>query len=146
MALFQSSIAKRLITPTRPLSAGAVHCSRADFTFAAAFTFATDQLELAVLPAFSTIVDAILIGAVTGTVVADVGLMSGEVGDAINARTVGNELFDNTDVAAAVTRMTLATGFNIAPVGYDRAIGVTLSANVTAGAAKKISLLLFYQM
>lgn len=144
--LFQTSIAKRLTTPTRPLSAGAVHCSRVTFTFNAAYATATDQIELAVLPAFATIVDAVLIGEAVDAVTADVGIMSGEVGDAISVRTVGDELFDAAQIDADTTRMSNPEGFTIPSADYDRSIGAVVSGNVAASAAKKLTLLVFYQM
>ncbi len=146
MALFQSSYGKRLLTPTRPLSAGAVHCARFEYAFTSAFAFATDKLELGVLPAFARPVDAVLLGGLTAAGNATVGLMSGDVGNPDNARTVGSEFFSATDALDTVTRMSLATGFNLDPAEVDRSIGVTLSANVAAGGGRKIALLLFYTM
>ena len=85
MARFQSNHAKRLITPPRPLSAGALAVARFDFTFSAAFTYTTDQVELGILPAFCTIFDAVLIGNSGGANTANVGLMAGEIGDLTSA-------------------------------------------------------------
>jgi hypothetical protein len=143
MSLFQTYNAKGLIQSPVALSAGAVNFIRFDFTFTAAFAFATDQLELGVLPANCTICDAVLIGNAGGANTANVGLMTGTPGDKINARTISNELFAVQNINAQVARMSAQTGFNIAPVAYDRAIGLTTTANITAG-TNNISLLMYY--
>lgn len=150
MARFQSNHAKRLITPPRPLSAGALAVARFDFTFSAAFAFATDQVELGILPAFCTIYDAVLIGNSGGANTANVGLMAGEIGDLTSAnasRAVTANLFATTSINATVTRASLAGVFGgIAPVGYDRAIGFEATANIAASGSNNVSLILFYAM
>lgn len=105
-----------------------------------------DIIELAILPAFHQVVDAILIVDEAGTATYDVGLMSGEVGADTNenggARTCGNELFASAPDAAA-TRMTKPAGFRITPVEKHRSIGVKiLTADITAS-GQVIELVLF---
>src|SRR5690606_28104612 len=102
-----------------------------------------DIVELAVLPAYHTVVDAILDTEALGSDVSvDVGVMSGAVGDPDGTRTCGDELFSAEDAsAAAVVRASASSAFTIAPAGADRSIGVKVSAAVTAG--KKIALTLF---
>ena len=102
-----------------------------------------DIVELAVLPAYHTVVDAILDTEALGTSVSvDVGIMSGAVGDPDGTRTCGDELFSAEDAsAAAVVRARASSAFTIAPADRDRSIGVKVSAAVTAG--KKIALTLF---
>lgn len=99
-----------------------------------------DIVELAVLPAYHTVVDAILDTEALGTSVSvDVGIMSGAVGDPDGTRTCGDELFSAEDAsAAAVVRASASSAFTIAPAGADRSIGVKVSAAVTEG--KKIAL------
>ena len=102
-----------------------------------------DIVELAVLPAYHTVVDAILDTEALGSGVSvDVGIMSGAVGDPDGTRTCGDELFSAEDAsAAAVVRASESSAFTIAPADRDRSIGVKVSAAVTAG--KKIGLMLF---
>lgn len=92
-------------------------------------------IELAILPAFHQVVDAILIVDEAGTATYDVGLMTGEVGAKTNSdgttRTCGNELFAAA-ADASTTRMTKPAGFRIMPVEQHRSIGVKPSAAVTA--------------
>ena len=93
MTIFQSDWGKGLQTPPRPQSAGAVHVAK--FKYLAITTLAsTDIIEIGVLPAFASISDAILVteGVWTG-ITADIGIMSGTVGDELSARTSGSELF-----------------------------------------------------
>lgn len=103
---------------------------------------ANDIIELAVLPAYHTIVDAILIVDEAGTATYDVGIMSGTLGSPDQARTCGNELFAGA-ADATVTRMTKPAGFRITPIEGDRAIGVkVLGAGITQ-ASQVIELVLF---
>lgn len=103
---------------------------------------ANDIIELAVLPAYHTIVDAILIVDEAGTATYDVGIMSGTVGSTDQARTCGNELFAGA-ADATVTRMTKTAGFRITPIEGDRSIGVkVLGAGITQ-ASQVIELVLF---
>lgn len=101
-----------------------------------------DIIELGVLPAYHTIVDAILITDETGTATFDVGIMSGILGSADQARTCGNELFAGA-ADASVTRMTKPAGFRVTQIEGDRAIGVkVLTAGITQ-ASQVIELVLF---
>lgn len=103
---------------------------------------ANDIIELAVLPAYHTIVDAILIVDEAGTATYDVGVMSGILGSPDQARTCGNELFAGA-ADAGVARMTKPAGFRITPIEGDRAIGVkVLGAGITQ-ASQVIELVLF---
>lgn len=103
-----------------------------------------DIVELAVLPAYHTVVDAILDTPVSlgSGVSADVGVMSGAVGDPDGTRTCGNELFNNRNMSGGVARANTVSAFTIAPADRDRSIGVKVSAAVTAGTTKKVGLVL----
>lgn len=93
---------------------------------------AGDIIELGVLPSYHTVVDAILVAPDLGAgVTLDIGIMSGPVGSPDNSRTSGNEMFQGT-ANNAVTRMSKAAGFTIAPVEGDRSIGLKASGAVTA--------------
>jgi hypothetical protein len=116
---------------------------------------AADIIELGILPAHHKVVDAIAISDAldddsTPTLrTVDVGLMSGEVGAALDpdggARTCGAELFDGTSVGeGGVTRASLASAFQIAPVAYDRSIGVVLATAGEVPAEGLFSLTVFY--
>lgn len=110
-----------------------------------------DIIELAGLPAYHTVVDAIvdvddLDTNGTPTAVFDVGIMSGAFGEVDAGRTCGAELFSGSTTAQAggVARMTAATGFRIAATGSDRGIGVKFTAGpATAATSGVIALILF---
>lgn len=142
MSIFQSDWAKiRRQAPTADC-AGDVVSEKFDFTVTANVG-TTDIIELGILPAGHTVVDATLITDDLGAGTIDVGLMSGTVGSTDAARTSGNELF----AAAAdnsVVRLSQAGAFSIAPSDVHRSIGVKVSAAVTA-ANQKISLVLSYR-
>lgn len=116
----------------------------------AAQLIAGDIIDLGTLPANHTISDAVLIcddidTNATPLVSLDVGIMSGVPGDITSARTCGAELFsaDTSARTAAISRMTLATGFKITPVQYDRSIGVKILAAPATAAAGRIRVRVF---
>lgn len=102
---------------------------------------ANDIIELAVLPAYHTVVDAIVVIDEAGTATYDVGLMSGIPGDTDQARTAGNELFAGA-ADASTTRMSKTAGFRIVPTQGDRSIGVKVLGASVVGAGQVIDLVL----
>lgn len=121
--------------------AGGVVCERYSFVIGADLAI-NDIIELGILPAYHTVVDATLIVDEAGTATYDVGIMSGTVGSPDGARTCGNELFAGAADASTV-RMSKVAGFRIEPVDADRSIGVKiLTAGITA-ASQRIDLLLY---
>lgn len=130
--------------------AGEVIANHYEFDITGVNLALNDVIDLGVLSANATVVDAILVcdDLDTGTSAAlalDVGIMSGEVGTT-GTRTVGNEMFAASTVAQAggTERMSKAAGFRIAKVGYDRSIGVKIqTAAATEAASGKIGLIVF---
>lgn len=104
---------------------------------------ASDIIELGVLPAGATVVDAILVSDELGTITLSAGLMSGTVGSTDAGRTCGTELF-SAAADASVVRASLATAFRIAPTDADRSIGVVPSGTITAS-GQVIELVVFYR-
>lgn len=101
----------------------------------------TDIVELGVLPAYHTVVDAVLVTGDLGSgVTIDVGIMSGALGSTDASRTSGNQLFAGA-ANNTVVRMSKADGFRIAPVEADRSIGLKVSGAVTA-ASQRVTLVL----
>ncbi len=141
MAIVQSAWATGRYQAPVSCEAGGVVAEKYKFVVTADLA-ANDIIELAVLPAYHTIVDAILIVDEAGTATYDVGIMSGILGSPDQSRTCGNELFAGA-ADATTTRMTKAAGFRIAPVEADCAIGVkVLGAGITQ-ASQVIELVLF---
>ncbi len=142
MALIQSNWALELVQTYRPQTAGATHSQKFYMDIPAGGLAANDVIELAVLPPYATIVGAKLvpIGAL-GAATVDVGLMSGDVGDASAARTVGNELFDDAALTAII-EPSKPDAYVIKATEKARSIGVKFSAAVTAGEGKRFMLIL----
>jgi hypothetical protein len=124
--------------------AGTVKAERFTYTVPTGLTLAAgDIIELAVLPAFHTVVDATLIVDEAGTATYDVGLMSSIPGDTTQSRTCGAELFSGA-ADASTSRMSLPGGFRIAPnVANDRSIGVKVVGASVVGAGQVIDLILY---
>ena len=140
MALVQSNIALGVVTVPQAFTSGAVVGYRASFTIPAGLTVADDDvLELAILPADHVILDATLIaeGNFDGAT-ADIGIMTGEVGEEDDTRTSDDSIFDGAALTGFV-RVTANEGLLIDPAETDRSIGVTFSDDVV-GAGQVITL------
>lgn len=154
MALYQSGWATRQQNTVSGDCAGEEIAQLFEFTLTSTALEADDIIELGILPAYNSVSDAILVSDdldtnASPTLVFDVGVMSGEVGDKGSVRTCGAELFSAATVgqAGGVARTTLATAFTIAAVEKDRSIGVkiTTAAATQAAAGKKLRLILKYR-
>ena len=149
MALIQTGYALGTLPVARPQTANSTHSQLFIVDIPAAGLQIGDILELAVLPPYANIVDAAIVPVGSlGTATVDVGVMSGEVGATLNAdgsaRTSGNELFAATAVTA-LARMTKADIIVLAQADKPRSIGVKIgTAAITAGAGKKIGLLVHF--
>ena len=143
MTIKQSNWAKGIeVTATSDCSSEVV-CERFTFTVTDNLTSA-DIIELGVLPAGSTVADAILYtGNLGAGVTVTSGIMSGMVGDKDAARTCGSELFSAV-ANNAIVRPSTSSAFTIAPVNADRSLGVKVSGNVTA-ANQVVALSVFYK-
>lgn len=123
--------------------AGTVKAERYTYTVPTGVTLNIgDIIELAILPAYHTVVDATLVIDEAGTATYDVGIMSSIPGDTDQARTCGNEFF----VAAAdavSTRMSKIAGFRVASIAGDRSIGVKVLTAAITGAGQIIDLILY---
>lgn len=97
---------------------------------------ANDIIDCGIIPAFSTVTDVILVSddLDSGTTLAfDVGVITGTPGDTTGVRTCGAEFFAASTLgqAGGVARMSLKGGFRVAPVGYDRSIGIKITTAAT---------------
>lgn len=123
------------------------------FALPAAALAVGDIIELGVLPAFHAPSDAILVcedldSGGAPALAFDVGIMSGDVGDKVTARTCGSELFaaSNVGQAGGVARATQVSAFTIAPTDNHRSIGVKITtAAATQVAGAKLRLMLKYR-
>ena len=142
MTIKQSKWAKGIEVVPVCGEAGEVQAERFTFTITENLT-TSDIIELGVLPAFATVVDAILDTDECGTGTIAVGVMTGDVGSTDGARTSGTELFAAA-ADASVVRPSARSAFTIAPTDKDRSIGLKFSAAVTA-ANQVVALTLFYK-
>lgn len=143
MTLILSKYAKGNEPLSYPSTAGEAVAIRFSHQLAAA-PAAGDILELACIPSNCRVADIILDmddldsnGA--PTIIADVGIMSGDFGKEDNARTCGAEFFSGSNLAQAggVARPTLKTAYRTTASNVDRGIGVkftTAAATFQAGA------------
>lgn len=106
-----------------------------------------DIIDMGILPAYHTVVDAVLIPDdmdtnVSPTVALDVGIMSGTPGDTTTARTCDAVIFAASVAAqtGVAARPTLASAFKILPTEADRSIGVKFQAAAATAAAGRIRL------
>jgi hypothetical protein len=125
-----------------PGAAGDVVANKFSMTIPAASS-TTDIYEIGSIPPGCTVVDMIAdVQASLGAAgcVFDVGIISGSPGaqnnaDNVTPRTCGAEFFAAlTAVGSAVTRMTAVTGFRVAPVNYERGIGIKFGTRGTGTA------------
>lgn len=150
MAIVQSKWVEGLLQTIRPQTAGATHVTH--FTYDVGVEGALgagDILELGIIPAYARITHATLVTEGTWTgLTADVGVMTGEVGAALNpdntARTSGDEFFNDVDLTVPLSSLTKAEPLLLAAQEYERSIGVKVSGAVAAAAGKRLHLLLFY--
>lgn len=120
--------------------AGVVVAEKYEFTIGKDLA-ATDIVELAVLPAYHSVVEAVLISDDLGGATLDVGIMSGAKGDTDPSRTSGNEFFTAAK-SNDVVSMHNKAGYLVEPVEADRSIGLKVSQAVTAS-GQKVILVLF---
>jgi hypothetical protein len=145
MATKASTFTKYATTSVSGDCAGDVITNDYFVDVAAADIVLNDVIDLGILPANHTVVDAILIADDldtngTPTVALDVGIMSGTPGDTTSVRTCGSEFFAaaTTGQAGGVLRMTKKEGFLVKPTAADRSIGVKFQTAAATAAAGRI--------
>lgn len=145
MATILSNFAKGTMGTAVSPGAGTPVINRFYVDLLAADLVLNNVIDLGILPAGHTIAAAHLIpdDMDSGTTLAlDVGIMSGTVGDAVNARTVGTELFSASTAAQTGTPTTASakTAYTIAATAADRSIGVKIQAAPTGAVAGRLRL------
>lgn len=148
MATILSDYAKRVRNTINGDCAGDVVINRFFIDLLATDLVLNNVIDLGILPAGHTVVNAFLLaddldtnGAPTITL--DVGIMTGTPGDAVSVRTVGQELFTASTAAqtGAGTPMSQKSGFMIASTSADRSIGVKIATAPATAAAGRLRLL-----
>lgn len=147
MTIHVSKVSDGQLSVIVPDCAGEVVRNFYEFDTAGVTLAEGDIIDIGVLPANATVADAVIVTDdldtnVSPAVVLDVGIMSGTVGTK-GTRTCGAELFSGSVIAktGGTERMSAKTGFRIAPVAYDRSIGVKITtAQATAAATGKLAI------
>lgn len=134
MALIFTKATRGGVRTPAPQNAGDIIGTRVEHTLTTAQNVTGNIIDFAILPAWATVFDMILdaddLDSGSPAITLDVGLMTGSPGEALDAagaaRTCGAEFFAASTVAQAgtIARPTLKTAFRVAPVAYDRSIGV----------------------
>lgn len=124
---------------------GVVCTAVLDYTFTEDFTASSDVLELGFLPGGAQPVGATLIGEGLGAITADVGVLDGKAGESDDDRALTADLlFDGVSVDDNEAAAAKLTCLGVAKDSGHRGLGATLSGDVAAGAAKKITVVLEY--
>jgi hypothetical protein len=144
MALFQTALAAGRESSHNAYASGVVINSTARHTFTAAFTAASDKIELGLLPAGARPTRVQVLGEGVGAINVTVGFMSGEPGVVDDARTVGSQFINAASVNDTVASAALSALLAITPAETHRAIGATLSGNVGANASRRLTLVMDY--
>ena len=145
MAVQQSDYAKGICDLAVPECAGETVAHFLKMTIPAAGFPLNDVVELGVVPAGCRVVDMTLHSddLDTGAALAlNVGIMSGDWQDPDNARTVGSEFFaaDAAAQTGVVSRMSLASGFNLSVSDVPRSIGVLIQTAAAAAQTGQLRL------
>jgi predicted RecA/RadA family phage recombinase len=147
MTIIASDFSKGLRPTVTADCAGGVVVQDLFIDVTAAQIVSGDIVDLGILPAYHTVVDAVLLpddldSNATATLTLDVGLMSGTPGDTETARTCGAELFsgDTGAQSGTATRMSAAGGFKILATESNRSIGVKFATAAATAAAGRIRL------
>lgn len=125
-----------------PNKAGVQHAILVTHTFNEA-VLAADVLDLVCLGAGTRVVSMRTISENVGAINLKVGNLTGTPGSTDAARTCGSEFFA-AQAANAEALVPLVTLANLAPYSADVSIGIQPAADITAGATKKLHLLIEY--
>lgn len=149
MAIYFGNGSTGYLPVSSPACAGATVQNFYEISIAGKTLALNDIIDLGPLPAGCTVADAVLVSDDLDTngaplIALDAGVMSGAVGENNATRTVGQELFAASTIArtGGVDRTTRKEAFRIAPVGYDRSLGLKVTAAAaTQATTGKIGLL-----
>lgn len=135
MTIYKSDMASGRKSTVYPFQANAPTQVAVNFNVPPEGLKVGDIVEMTLLPAGCTVVDAVLAvdksdSNAAQTLSLDVGVMSGEWQDSNPARSCGSELFDNDTTARSggTTRMSLVSGFRLQKQPVNRSIGIKVEA------------------
>lgn len=100
-----------------------------------------EMVEAALLPANSIITGITAIGAGTGAVTADIGVLSGDWRDNDDTRTMDTVLMNDVDLDDATAEGSVDALTDLAMSDRNRSIGIAFSSDIAAGAGKSVKLI-----
>lgn len=148
MSLKQSDTAKGLYAIAQPCAANVLCTARFKMDLSTVGITTADKVELGILPMHCRVRGGRIIpeGLGATAIPMSIGIMSGDVGDDDDSRTIGIELANAENIAASTVDLHAVTAFTIEPTDADRSIGLVVGTNIAAGAGKSITLLLDYYL
>jgi len=135
MALHQNDVGQRRKPVATAHYAGVEAVNIFTHTFAAAFTAATDVLEIGMVPANTIATEITLIGdTISALQTATIGILDGDYGDGDDTRDIATQIATGLDVADATASVPVATAIAVAPANTNLGLGIKLTVDVAAGA------------
>lgn len=149
MATILSNFVTRKANTVSADCAGDVVANQFYVDLKAADLVAGNLIDLGILPAGHTVINAVLVPEdldtnAAPTITLDVGIMSGVPGDGVSVRTVGTELFAASTAAQTGTPAAISqkSAYTIAAADFHRSIGAKIVAGpATAAATGRLRLL-----
>lgn len=133
--MIQSKQAQERKAVAVPLTAGVECVNIYDIDLSAGVDVSAEMIEAALLPANAIPTEIVAIGAATGAVTADIGIMDGDWRDADDTRSLETVLMNDVDLNNATANGDIDTLTDVAPSGKNRSIGITFSDDIAAGSA-----------
>jgi len=118
-----------------PFTAGIETVNIYEVDLSGGIDVSADMIEVGLIPAHAKITGITAIGASTGAVTADIGILSGEWGENDDTRTIDTVLMNDVNLNNATAEGAIDTLTDVAASDANRSIGMNFSADIAAGAA-----------
>ena len=133
--MIQSNQAAELASVAVVLTAGVETVNIYDIDLSGGVDVSAEMIEAALLPANAIITGITAIGAGTGAVTADIGIMDGDWRDNDDTRSITTVLMNDVDLNNATAEGAVDTLTDVAMSGANRSIGIAFSGDIAAGSA-----------
>jgi hypothetical protein len=139
--MIQSKQAAELAPVAVVLTAGVETVNIYDIDLSGGVDVSEEMIEAALLPANAICTGITAIGANTGAITADIGILSGEWRDNDDTRTMATVLMNDVNLNNASAEGAVDTLTDVAMSDTNRSIGIAFSADIAAGANKSVKLI-----
>jgi hypothetical protein len=139
--MIQSNQAAELAPVATVLTAGVETVNIYDIDLSGGVDVSEEMIEAALLPANAILTGITAIGAGTGAVTADIGIMDGDWRDNDDTRSITTVLMNDVDLDDATAEGAVDTLTDVAMSGAHRSIGIAFSGDIAAGAGKSVKLI-----